>query len=139
MNERIEPVKSDRSTEHPSEVSGEIGMDATEKKAALRVQLQELGTKRESYQRSWREAFDAFKKQKEENDQERATMERLKLGNKLNLSEADLKSSDERMKENEEAAFRNAENYMKDLREIGDEVSKLHDELEELERNDSVN
>jgi hypothetical protein len=139
MTERIEPVKPDQTPERLSEVSGEIGMDAAEKKAAIRTRLKELGAKRESYQRSWKDAFDAFKILKEENDLERATMARLKLGGRLNLSEADMQSSDERMAEKEEGAFRNAENYMKDLREIGDEVSKLQDELEELDRNESIN
>lgn len=98
-----------------------IGVDPKEaKKAEVQAAIEDKTKLATSLRATINEKFQAFKRMRQEFDAEQATMTRLKIAGKLNLSEADMTES---------KRF-----GMAKINELGDEIAKYRKDAEELEK-----
>ena len=120
--------KKKSSAESP-EASGMIGGLTPERATEIQTAIAEKTKLRDGLRRTWKEKFEEFKKLKKEQDDEQATMTRLKLAGKLDLSDEDMLESKRAGLEKIEAAGRDAESYLNDARELEQEIEALNAEL----------
>lgn len=107
-----------------------VGVDPKEAKAAeIQTAIADKTKQAAGLRATWKEKFNAFKALKAEEDEQRSTVQRLKIAGKLNLSDEDIKQGERDSTAKLEEALNDAQKYRSDAEELEAEIEALNAEL----------